>query len=462
YYACILVFLILSILTLAVHLCAQENTVGLIVNSNESFYGYTLFAPLQNTTTYLINQNGEKIKTWQSDFLPGNSAYLLENGNLLRTANINNSRFTSGGTGGKIQEYNWDGEMVREFTYSDNIYCQHHDLELMPNGNILMIAWEFKTKFLAIQAGCDPALVNEEGLFPDHIIVVDTSDSIVWEWHVWDHLIQDFDASRANYGNVANHPELIDINFVSQFGPNRKGPDWNHTNSINYNSELDQILLSIHTFSEIWIIDHSTSTAQAAGHSGGQGGKGGDLLYRWGNPAAYRAGIPAGQKLFGQHDAQWIESGLPGEGNILIFNNGVNRPGDQFSSLFEIEPPLLPDNTYEKYPGQAFGPDQIHWSFTADPDTGFYADHISGCQRLANGNTLICDGTHGVISEIDTNEDTVWQYINPVTFNGPLFQGDPIPQNSNQLFRAYRYDTTYSAFEGRNLYSRSPVEKYES
>lgn len=458
---CISIYFILSLLIQAKIHYAQEKTVGLITSTNESHIGYTLFAPLQNTTTYLIDPDGEKINTWESNFTPGNSAYLLENGNLLRTANINNQKFTLGGTGGRIQEFNWEGEIIREYSYSNNMYCQHHDLELLPNGNLLMIAWEFKTQTQAIQAGCDPTLVNEKGLYPDHIIEVDTTNTIVWEWHVWDHLIQDFDTSRDNYGDVGNHPELIDINLASQLGPQRKGPDWNHTNSIDYNPELDQILLSVRVFSEIWIIDHSITTVQAAGNSGGNCGKGGDLLYRWGNPAAYRAGIPADQKLFGQHDAQWIESGLPGAGNILIFNNGTNRPGDQFSSIVEIIPPLQL-NTYEKNPGQPFGPDQIYWSFTAVPVTNFYADHISGCQRLTSGNTLICDGTHGTISEITSDGDTVWQYINPITAEGPITQEESIPAEGNQLFRAYSYDTTYEAFAGKNLYPQGPVEKYDN
>ncbi|MFO7890726.1 MAG: aryl-sulfate sulfotransferase [bacterium] len=457
---CIFVLLLSSFLISAINLCAQEKTMGLITSTNESFEGYTLFAPLQNNTTYLIHLNGEKINTWESNFSPGNSAYLLENGNLLRTANINNPRFTSGGTGGRVQKFSWAGDIIWEFTYSSDTSCQHHDIELIPNGNILMIAWEYKTRAQAIQAGCDPSLVNEKGLYPDHIIEVDTTYEIVWEWHVWDHLVQDYDASKDNYNSVADHPELIDINFQSQLGAHRGGPDWNHTNSIDYNPELDQILLSVRTFNEIWIIDHSATTAEAAGHSGGQSGMGGDLLYRWGNPAAYKAGLPSDQKLFGQHDAQWIESGKPGEGNILIFNNGTGRPGDQYSSIVEIVPPILADNSYDKTPGQAYGPDQMYWNFTADPNTVFFADHISGCQRLANGNTLICDGTHGIITEVTTNMDTVWQYINPVTAGGPLTQGDAVPSGANELFRAYRYDTSYAAFNGKNLYPRGPVEKY--
>ena len=138
---------------------------------------------------------------------------------------------------------------------------------------------------------------------------------------------------------MAAHPELIDLNFGEATiaamvakpeeleklrsigyvgGPGRKPqaaqPDWLHINSVAYNPDLDQIMLSVFEFSEIWIIDHGTTTAEAAGHEGGKYGKGGDLLYRWGNPRAYRAGTVKDQKLFGQHNAHWIPRGFPARG----------------------------------------------------------------------------------------------------------------------------------------------------
>ena len=79
---------------------------------------------------------------------------------------------------------------------------------------------------------------------------------------------------------VSEQPELIDLNFDNQDGH----PDWLHSNSIDYNEELDQILLSVPHFDEVWIIDHSTSTEEAKGHIGGNSAKGGDLIFRWGKP----------------------------------------------------------------------------------------------------------------------------------------------------------------------------------
>ncbi|NIP37363.1 MAG: arylsulfotransferase, partial [Thermoplasmata archaeon] len=112
---------------------------------------------------------------------------------------------------------------------------------------------------------------------------------------------QDFDPQRSNYGVVEDHPELIDINF-----PKEKLPEWQHSNTVTYNPELDQVMITDRNFDELWVIDHSTTTAEAKGHTGGDQGRGGDLLYRWGNPRAYRAGNLTDQVLYGPHDAQWI------------------------------------------------------------------------------------------------------------------------------------------------------------
>ena len=77
------------------------------------------------------------------------------------------------------------------------------------------------------------------GLWPEHIVEVDTdTDSIVWEWHTWDHLIQDYDSTKSNFGIIAEHPERININFP-QGGPLSHGGDWLHINSIDYNADLD-------------------------------------------------------------------------------------------------------------------------------------------------------------------------------------------------------------------------------
>ena len=123
--------------------------------------------------------------------------------------------------------------------------------------------------------------------------------------------------SAANYQtSIVNHPELLNINYLTQ-------KDWLHCNGVDYNPILDQVVISSHNTNEWYVIDHSTTTAQAASHSGGNSGKGGDFLYRWGNPAAYQA---TGTKYLNvTHDAHWIPE-FPGvsfskSGRLTGFNN---------------------------------------------------------------------------------------------------------------------------------------------
>ena len=265
--------------------------------------GQILYAPMYQTTTYLREYTGTVNHTWPSSYWPGVMVRWFGDGAIIRTIRAGVGP-GGGGAGGGVQKILWDGTIVWDFRYNTNGRLTHHDLKILPNGNVLLIAWETKTRTECINAGRNPNLVGSMGLMPDHIIEVQptgpSSGEIVWEWHVWDHLIQDYDPSKANYGVVADHPELVDINFVTS-----SQQDLMHTNSIDYNEELDQILISVRYYSEIWVIDHSTTTEEAAGHTGGKYGKGGDLLYRWGNPRAYKRGTTSDRKLFEQHDATW-------------------------------------------------------------------------------------------------------------------------------------------------------------
>ena len=394
--------------------------------------GYNLFAPIGSKTTYLMDNNGNTVHSWTGDYRPGQAVYLLEDSTLLRTANTGDVTFNVGGAGGRVERFDWDGARQWEFEYRNDQHRLHHDIEVLPNGNVLMIAWEMKTAAEAIAAGRNPSLLADE-LWPDHVIEVEptgaSGGNVVWEWHVWDHLIQDYDENKGNYGIVANHPERIDLNYTRN-----QGADWNHINAIAYNSDLDQILLSVHGFSEIWVIDHSTTTAEAAQHSGGNSGKGGDLLYRWGNPQTYGSSSTIDQQLFVQHDAKWIESGLPEEGHILIFNNGLGRPAGNYSSVDEIAPPVNPDGSYIITIGSAYGPAAPLWSYMATPLTDFYAKNISGAHRLPNGNTLICQGPDGLFFEVTPSGDKVWEY-----------------DYAGAVFRVERYSPDYRGFVGTDL-----------
>ncbi len=416
---------------------------GLSINDPRAFPGYTLLAPMNRKRTFLIDMEGRVVKIWQSRQNPALGAVLLPGGRLLRAASETDHPFAGvPGAGGLVQELDWDGRLVWDYRFGNEHQRPHHEAIKLPNGNVLMIVWDRKTAEEAVAAGRQPTRVRDGMLQADGLIEVKstgpTTGEVVWEWHLWDHLIQDHNPDKANYGDVAAHPERVDVNFeesaiaalmASQAGidklrsigylastpsgaaPQRVEPDWTHVNSVDYNPELDQIAIGVHAFSEVWIIDHGTSTAEAASHTGGRAGKGGDLLYRWGNPIAYRAGLANDRRLFHQHNAHWIPRGLPGAGHLLVFNNGMHRPGGEYSSVDEIVLPTDSQGHYLRPDGQPFGPAGPIWSYTAPRKSDFYSSLISGAQRLPNGNTLICSGNDGTVFEVTTAGEVVWKYV---------------------------------------------------
>lgn len=444
--------------------------VGLAVNEPGAFQGYTLLAPMTSTKTHLLDMQGRVVRSWDCGCNPALSAYLLENGDLLRAGSLppGEQTITGPGAGGRVQQLSWEGEPVWDFKFVNERQLPHHDITPLPNGNVLMIVWDKKTRDEAVAAGRHPESLRE-ALLADAILEVKptgkTTGEIVWEWHLWDHLIQDHDKEKANFGRVTAHPELVDVNFGDEgfgrmmarkddadklrsigyvggppagglpAGPGAGPPggfmgpntDWTHFNAVAYNAELDQIVISVHAFSEIWIIDHGTTTAEAAGHKGGKRGRGGDLLYRWGNPRAYRSGTNVDQRLFSQHSAHWIATGSPGAGHLLVFNNGSRRPDGTYSSVDEIVPPLAADGKYDRKPGLAYGPDKAAASYTAPDKSEFYSMLISGAQRLPNGNTLICSGITGLVFEVTPGNEVVWKYVNPVKGGFPGMPGGGMP-----------------------------------
>ncbi|MBP9191570.1 MAG: aryl-sulfate sulfotransferase [Ignavibacteria bacterium] len=362
----------------------------------QPYPGYTLITA-SSTRTNLMDLNNNVVKFWTHTRSGGYSVYLLRNGDLMRPATVSNTTINGGAAAGAVQKYSWTGSLIWEYTYNTTTVRTHHDICPLPNGNVLLIAWEVKTSAQAIAAG----LNHSATIWPDHIIEVQpsgaTGGTIVWKWHAWDHLIQDYDPTKANYGVVADHPELLDINVGSA-----GSGDWMHVNGISYNERLDQIVFSSHELDEVYVIDHSTTTEEAAGHTGGNSGKGGDFLYRWGRPSNYRA--PGTQVFNVVHSGTWIPDSVPGGGNIMAFNN---REGTNASHVIEIIPPVDSLGNYTLAPGTAYAPASPVWTYAA---SGFYSNHLGGCQRLANGNTMLSESTSGNLFEVNSAGTVVWSY----------------------------------------------------
>ena len=206
---------------------------------------------------------------------------------------------------------------------------------------------------------------------------------------------------------------------------------------------------------EVWIIDHSNTSSATADSAG-------DLMYRWGNPAAYDQGTPNDTKLFWQHDAHWVRDNAPDSGKIMIFNN---RYGGNYSAVVLIDPPKNADSTYTLAADSTFLPVDFDSMWTATNPTDFFSSFISGSQQLSNGNLLVCKGAAGEVFEVNANSDTVWMWINPVAGGNVLMQGDSVPVNPNNgrstnlLFRAHHYNTDFAGFTNRDLIPMGTIER---
>ncbi|MCH2223730.1 MAG: aryl-sulfate sulfotransferase [Crocinitomicaceae bacterium] len=425
----------------------SQQTVGLFLNTPEALDGYTIFGPQDSYNTYLINNCGEKVHSWTSQYLPGLSSYLLENGTLLRTGRV----MGMGGGSGIVEMLDWNSNVIWSHSVSATHGRQHHDIELLPNGNILLIVWDKRMQAEVEQAGSSTPnpYINSEQIIEIQPDITNGGATVVWEWKAWDHLVQDADSSKNDFGVIADSPERIDINFL-----NHNSTDWLHFNGIDYNSEFDQIILSVHNFSEFWIIDHSTTINESSGSTGGTFGQGGDILYRWGNPRAYDQGGFQDQKLYLQHHTHWIPNGFPDEGKIILFNNQVGS-NPNYSTVNILELPI-DQNGFYTYTGGSYGPTDFDWTYQASVPEDFYSNIISGAERLENGNTLICEGVGGRFFEIDTNGTTVWEYVNPVNDLGTIAQ-NTVP-TSNNVFRCSRYTPDYPGLSNEILTPQGYIE----
>ena len=374
---------------------ALTSSAGLV--HAQQWGDYTLYST--GATTVLVDTGdataAKIVKTWThaSTEKTGYSSYLAPGGILWRTVSRTGNSFSGGPNTGQVQKVAYDGTILWNYVYSTTQYCMHHDICPMPNGNVLLIAYELKTAAEVEAAGGTLGNI----MWPDKIVEVKptgaTTGDVVWEWHTWDHLVQDKDPSLANYqSSIVDHPELLNINY-------KPAKDWQHMNGVSYNPILDQVTFTSHNHNEVYVIDHSTTTAEAASHKGGNSGKGGDLLYRWGNPLAYGA---SGTKILNvTHDAHWIPEGCPNAGYLVAYNNqGISSSA---SCADMIETPI-DGYTYKITPGAAYAPA----TYTKRQASGGYNSNMGSSQQLPNGNTLICIATSGTINEFSPTGTKLW------------------------------------------------------
>ena len=393
------------ILSLVLLLCIHSAT-------SQSFNGFALFNSQGENTTKLIDENQNIVHDWAMTTACNYTVALKENGNLVRGTKDNTSVFSNGNIAagaGRVQEIATDGSIVWDYIYASSEHVSHHDLTLIGD-NVLLTAYEKKSSTELDAAGYNNAYLEK---WPTHFIELEPDGNggatIIWEWHIWDHMCQDTDPSKPNYvANISDHPQLIDINMI-QGG----GGDWFHVNGVDYNKDLDQIVFSSRFASEIYIIDHSTTTSESATHSGGNSAIGGDILYRWGNPSNYNM---SGSQIIPNavHDPRWITNdGRPNGGFLQIFNNSGG--GNSQSTIDGIETPWdAGTSTYLRSAGQAFEP----FSYTTRYTCAISANGQSASDRMSNGNIFVNasgggggggGGTPGQMYEVDAvTEQIIW------------------------------------------------------
>ncbi|HTF89465.1 MAG TPA: aryl-sulfate sulfotransferase [Planctomycetota bacterium] len=470
-----------------------EGERGLRVNESGAFDGYTLISPLCSKSVHLVDMTGAPVHTWKTDHVPAGGAYFLPNGHLLRAAMVeNNPRFHGGGIGGRIEEFDWDGKLVWEYELASDQRTMHHDISLMPNGNVLAIAWEYHSPEEIFAHGRESNRVHEEGLWCDVVLEIKptrpSGGEIVWTWRSFDHLVQDSREAAAGYGSPKDFPGRIDVNADHRFdepeteadrkareerakqmeaigysggkdvAKDAKKPaddkkkkekyeaDWLHLNAIEYLPEQDLIAVSSPHMCEVWVIDHSTSTKEAAGSSGGKRGQGGELIYRYGQSRNYGIGDKTSRKLGYQHNVTWHGGAKPGELSFLLYNNIQGEKDHEYSEVQEFTLPFDASKGFVREAGQAFGPESITWSYK-DPGK-LYSPFISGAQRLPNGNTLVCEGARGRVLEVTPEGKIVWDFYNPLGGEiEPAKQAGKAPAKS--LFRATRLAKDHPGLAGK-------------
>lgn len=352
---------------------------------------YTLIAP-QTTSAYLVDTDGAVKKTYTFSASTGYSAYMLPGGTIVRSVSSGGSG--GGGSTGMVQKVDSSNNVLWSYTNSG----MHHDICPMPNGNVLLIVSESKTATDVTTAGCS----YSGALTSETILEIQPSGTsggtIVWQWKLWDHLCQSTNYAKTTtyVSNTADHPELFNINY------NTTQSDFFHLNGIDYNPYRDEIVFSSHYQNQIFVIDHSTTTAQAATHTGGNSGKGGDFLYRWGNPASYGA---TGTTNFSTvHDAHWVPQDVTTFGNYIgAFNNQGGTGSKSAADL--VIPPYNGDTLFSWGANGVYTPATYSWRYQSTSS----CSNMGNNEQLPNGNTLMCVAGVSVM-EVTSAGKTLWTY----------------------------------------------------
>jgi hypothetical protein len=417
-----------------------------VYDPQRAFSGYTLFqAPGHGAL--LIDMSGREKQLWEG--LHGFPNKLLPGGQVFGSSGERDPRYGAQDQIDLVQ-VDWDGNVVWRFDRLEHVSDpgtpprwlarQHHDFQregnpvgyhapgqtpLVDRGNTLILVHENVTA---------PA-ISDRPLLDDKIIEVDWQGHIVWQWRPFEHF-EELGFDREARAVLRDNPNVraLGSGSLGHDAPSQGVGDWLHINSLSVvgpNPWYDRGDERFHPANLIWDAREANIIAITDKRSG-------KIVWKLGprydgNERERHLGW-----IIGQHHAHIIPRGLPGEGNLLVFDNGgwagygAPNPGAphglktaqrDYSRVLEINPTTL----------------EIEWQYTPK-EAGlavpldaarFYSPFISSAQRLPNGNTLITEGSDGRIFEVTREHQTVWEYISPYWRKAPL--------NLNLVYRAYRY-----------------------
>ena len=407
-----------------------------IYDSEKCWNGYTVFQAKDIGAT-LIDMNGNVINQWKGLTGSPNPNKILPGGYVMGSTGIRNPKYGYQDQVDLVQ-VDWDGNIVWVFNRYERVKDprqkpvwmarQHHDFQREGNPvgyyvpGMDPLVPEGKTIMLCHKNLRNPK-ITDKLLLDDTIIEVTWDGKIVWEWICSDHF-DEMGFSEEAKNTIARNPntrnvgggmgDWMHINSVSTLGPNR----WFDSGDENFHP--DNIIWSSRQANILAIISKNT----------------GRIVWQIGPDYTATSALRKLRQIIGPHHVHMIPKGLPGEGNILVFDNGgwagygAPNPGSptgtlnalrDYSRVLEFDPVTL----------------EVVWRYTAreagfvTPGDGnkFYSGFISSAQRLPDGNTLITEGADGRIFEVTAEHEIVWEYISP-------YYGKS--RNHNMVYRAYR------------------------
>ncbi len=365
--------------------------------------GYMIYVPLPGRVApepgkvqglvSLLDMKGETVHVWKTPY-PPIYARLMPTGSILVSLRCSKpapgrpgyGQYHMGGASGMLMEIDWDGTIV--FEHFDP--CMHHDFQKADNGNYIYVGWEALPNDLTIKVrgGQKGTEHNDGTMFGDYFREVDPKGNTVWEWHGMEHFDPDLDIIGAI------HPR----------------EEWTHVNTVDVMPDGNIMSCSRHT-DGAFIVDRQT----------------GDIVWRWGNVAyldketgkVEHKDIRDPKTMGGPHNAHIIREGLPGAGNMLIYDNAMYT---FYSRALEVDIKSgdIVWESEDDYGLEGYVKGRVH-----------FTPFISGADRLPNGNTLICCGGNGVVFEVTREREIVWHWVRPTpNLESMVHWG---------VFRAHRY-----------------------